>query len=258
MRITDEMVVAYVDGELDAETRQCVRAAAAADREVAARIERYRQVRARLADAFRPIAETPAPPRLRALVEAGTAKDGSEVAGAAIDIATARRRRQERRPARLSDWRRVARWGMALAASLLLGILIGQVAIVGDEGAGGTGGGILIADSALARHLDEDLSGGEGATRILLSFRARDGRICRVFERGDGERQQGIACHAGKAWALVALATAAPPPSAAGGPYRPAGAAALPPPIERKLGELMAGDPLGRADEERLRARGWK
>ncbi len=247
MRIADEMIVAFVDGELDDDSRQCVEAAAAADREVAARIERYRTVRGKLTDAFAPLAEVPAPARLRRLVEG---QGESEV----VDFAAVR----ERKAALRASWSGVARWGAALAASLLLGLMIGRVAFAPGGLALPGGDGIVIAAGELAESLDRDLAGSSGTTRILLSFKARDGRICRVFEQGRRSVESGIACRRGERWQLLALAPASSAIPETDDRFHPAGARPLPPAIEQAVDDLIAGDPLGADAEKEARARGWR
>ncbi len=247
MRIADEMIVAFVDGELDDDARQCVEAAAAADREVAARIARYRAVRGKLADAFAPLAEAPAPARLRRLV------DGPG-AGRVIELGAGR----ERRGTAHAGWSGVARWGLALAASLLLGLMIGRLAM-GPGGVALPGGdGVVIAAGELAESLERELSGGGGEVRILLSFKAHDGRICRVFEQGRKTVESGIACRRDAGWQLLALAPASTDVPEAGDRFRPAGARALPPVIEHTIADLIAGDPLGAEAEKSARAQGWR
>ncbi len=247
MRIADEMIVAFVDGELDDDARQCVEAAAAADHEVAARIARYRAVREKLVDAFAPLAEAPAPARLRRLVE------GSGGTGV-LDFRAAHAGRAAARV----GWSGIARWGTALAASLLLGLMIGRLGDVPGGIALPGNDGVVLAAGDLAESLERDLAGNGGATRVLLSFRARDGRICRVFEQGRRTVESGIACRRGDRWQLLALA-----PTSADGPeasdrFRPAGARPLPQAIEETIAGLIVGDPLGADAEREARARGWR
>ena len=62
--ITEEQIVAYVDGELDAETAERVREAISESPALAASADEYRSVKAALAGAFAPVAEEPVPERL--------------------------------------------------------------------------------------------------------------------------------------------------------------------------------------------------
>ena len=62
--ISADKIVAYVDGELDADARAEVETAAAADPAVAAGIAAHRSLRAQLAAAFGPVADEPVPDRL--------------------------------------------------------------------------------------------------------------------------------------------------------------------------------------------------
>ena len=55
--IDDEILMAYVDGELDAETRRRVDAEAAEDPETARRLIRHAELRARMSKAFADVLE---------------------------------------------------------------------------------------------------------------------------------------------------------------------------------------------------------
>ncbi|MFN3843995.1 MAG: zf-HC2 domain-containing protein, partial [Rehaibacterium terrae] len=63
MRISDERLMAYVDGELDAAQAAQVEAAIAADPALAAAVARQRRLRERLRAAFDPVLDQPVPER---------------------------------------------------------------------------------------------------------------------------------------------------------------------------------------------------
>ena len=64
MTISDEQVMAYVDGELDAQTRNEVERAMESDPEVARRVARQRALRNKLRAAFNNVLNEPVPDRL--------------------------------------------------------------------------------------------------------------------------------------------------------------------------------------------------
>lgn len=66
--ITDDLLSAYVDGELEASTRDAVRAWLATHPEDAARVQAWQADRDALAAHFGPVLQEPAPDRLRATV----------------------------------------------------------------------------------------------------------------------------------------------------------------------------------------------
>lgn len=71
MSITDEQIVAFVDGELNEQEAAQVSAAMAQDPDVASSIARYRKLKSELAGAFAPVAEELIPARLLAAAGMG-------------------------------------------------------------------------------------------------------------------------------------------------------------------------------------------
>ena len=117
MTVSDEMLMAYVDGELDGENRAAVERAMAADTEVAARIATHRALRGKLRAAYGPILEEPVPEQLIDAVRTST-----------VDPAPAKviPLRAFRAPA-APRWS-VREWS-ALAASLIVGALVSALAL---------------------------------------------------------------------------------------------------------------------------------
>ena len=83
MPVSDETLMAWLDGELDQAARSDVEAALAADAALRERLERQRRLRARLAAHYGPVAEQPVPARLSALLDPKI-----------VDLATVRQHRQ--------------------------------------------------------------------------------------------------------------------------------------------------------------------
>jgi hypothetical protein len=243
MTFSDETVNAYVDGELDAATRAALEAAMATDPQLAARIARQRALRAQLRAAFAPVLTEPVPERLLASVRGAPAPAGNVVAFQA-------------RPRPRWSW---PQWG-AMAASLVVGVLLGPVLLrpSAPQAPLATSGGRVLASGALAGALSQQLASSQppGApVAIGVSFRARSGVYCRSFLLREAQPLAGLACRAGPAWQVVALAQSEPPGSGSG--YRQAGST-LPAAVSRTLDELILGEPLDAAGESTARAAGWK
>ncbi len=68
MNFSEETLMAYVDGELDAATREQVEQAVAADPEVARRVAAHQALNRELRAGFDPVLEEPVPARLVSLV----------------------------------------------------------------------------------------------------------------------------------------------------------------------------------------------
>ncbi|MEH6434447.1 anti-sigma factor family protein [Massilia sp. DD77] len=244
MTFDNATLMAYADGELDPVQRAAVEQAMRDDPLVAAAVERHRALRRDVSGAFAAILDEPVPERLQ-----------PDLAARVVQLNAARVRRvqpaeQPQRPARRRwSW---PEWG-ALAASLALGILLGQNGPGGGaQPAIGGDGGTLAAHGELAQALDQQPSGARtGVARVSISFAARDGGYCRGFVYGPSA---GLACRQGDTWRIPVLAES---PSQAEGSYRQAGSA-LPPAVLDAIDARIAGAPLDAEGEAAARGRGWK
>ncbi len=240
----DAQIHAYADGALDAETSAQIEADSRRDAALAARIAQQRELRTRLRAEFDPVLEESIPRRLLDAL-AGPAP------GAAVrPIGTARTERARARPV----WA-MREWG-AIAATLLLGVLVGQLAFHRSSSPPiETEQGRFVAAGFLDTALSTQLAGAapEGAAaRIGLSFRAASGEYCRTFGLQTGG---GVACRRNGRWAVELLDGAAAPPGAPGG-FRQA-SSALSPAMLGAINALGAGDPLTAEEEKQRVGSGW-
>jgi hypothetical protein len=226
MSITDEMLMAYVDGELPEAQRIAVDSAVAADPALFEKLERHRRLRARMGGAFADLLTEPVPERL-----AAAAKPSNVVPF----------------PARS---RAVPAWA-AMAACVAMGLIAGLS--VPRLGPAPTIGSDLRAHGQLATALDKQLASAPAqgaAVRVGLTFRSADG-YCRTFSE---KTVAGLACREGGAWRVrIAVAQAAGPTS----DYRTA-ASETPPQVLEAAQELMVGEPLDAKAEAAARAKGWR
>jgi len=245
MNFSDETLMAYADGELDAASRAALEAAMAADPQLAQRVARHRALRARLRAALDPVLDEPLPERLLASVR------GTPEPRRAANVVPLKRKAMPRWP-----W---PQWG-AIAASLIGGALLGPLLLrTPAGGAVVTRDGQVLASGALARALSEQLASDQppgAAVQIGVSFRARNGDYCRTFVLRQKSALAGLACRGHEVWRLEVLAQNPLQPAAAAA-YRPAGSA-LPASVARTLDELIAGEPLDAGAEAAARAGGWK
>jgi hypothetical protein len=229
MTYSDDTLMAYADGELEAAERAAIEQAMRTDPAIAAAVERHRALRADVAAAFAGILDEPVPARLR---------PPAPVVSLAV----------ERDKRRRWSW---PEWG-ALAATLVVGVLAGRMIPGGGGPAIAGNGNQVLAQGELAAALDRQVGGkAEGAVKVGVSFAARDGAYCRGFVMG---ASAGLACREGGQWKIPVLAEAEK--EAAGG-YRQAGSA-LPPAVLDAIDARIAGKPLDAAGEEAARARGWR
>ena len=189
--LNDDLISAYLDGELDAERRAMVEHQLRTDKGAAARLERMRASDHALRKAF-PAVE---------------AKDDFL---ATMILTTSQ-------PSRSHDW---AKRAAALAAAVIVGLALGQFVRIGDNSI--TPYAISLEE---ARLLDSQPSGrvtttSDGAFEVVLSLQSEAGDTCRQFRlTRDMQSTDVLACRRGEeAWHMVAAASAA---SAEG--YVPAG-----------------------------------
>lgn len=250
--ISDEMLFAYVDEELDAAGRAEVEAAMAADPALAQRVQQQRSLRTLLGAAYRPVIEEPVPPRLVAAAQAKPAK------ARVLDLASARDKRKPAAPEGAGEWS-WKHWG-GMAACLVVGVVAGYsswLATSIDDIA--TRGGQLVASGELARALSTQLASAQPAdapVRIGLSFLSRTDEYCRSFTT-DGGAVGGLACRRGNEWTLRVVSQDRPPSGAPGG-LRQA-ASPVPPAVLKVLDEQMApGGALDAAGERAAMDKGWR
>jgi hypothetical protein len=176
------------------------------------------------------------PPNVRRQVEA---------AGRPV-IIDFQRERARRRPAP-SAWRPWA----SVAVCLTVGIVLGRMIPSPPPGPiVAAGSGLAAAgplSSALAGQLASDQAGKP--VQIGLSFRSRDGRLCRTFQTSGRRGVAGFACRDGRRWA-VRMALAAP---TVGGQ---AAASKIPPALLTAVDAAIRGDPLSAPQEAAARAHG--
>ena len=231
MTITREDIAAFADGELSGEREAEIAAAVQADPELASEVDQHRALKAMLASHYAQIVGQSVPDRLAGLL---AELPRAEV----IDFTAAQAKREARR---LSRWRWIV--GTAVAASLALALFLPNSSVKPTA----------YADGQLAAVLEERLVANQSPTedtRILLSFRSKEGQYCRAFSRAAGD---GIACRDNEGWKLEALGGGS---EGASTDYRMAGAG------DRKIlalaQEMASGAALDAEGEKAARAQGWR
>jgi Predicted transmembrane transcriptional regulator (anti-sigma factor) len=232
MKFPPEILMAYADGELDAETRRAIEAEMAVDPQLAQEIERHRALRAEVGGAFARVLEEPVPDRL---------------------LRAATKKTQTRRQWSWPEW-------TSIAASLLIGVLAGRALLPQQDRASemivAELDGRVIAGGALAQALSEQLSSQDGATvDIGLSFRAKSGEYCRTFGTRGADPVAGFACREAEVWRIEMLSTS--PRTDSGGDYRMA-STQLPAPIVQAIAARMQGEALDADEEAIARQRRWR
>lgn len=229
----DETLMAYADGEADADTAARIEAAMAGDDALAERVALLTDTRRTVKAAFAADLDTPVPESLAAAIrQAGTPESN------------------------VLAFRRYGFRSTAIAASLALavGIGAGWVARSGQDAdhplhlAG-------LEHPDLARHLagtpsGEEVTLADGARlRMIASFEDGVGQFCRELEHDgtDGQTVVAVTCRQGGDWALVFAVAAG-----ASGGYAPASSLEA---LDAWLALIGAGQPLdAQAEAQRMRA----
>lgn len=238
MGITDQLLMAYVDGELAPDLAALILSRLETEPDLLDRMEQQQELRRQLSAAYGSAMAEPLPPGLTALLS-------KEAAAAA---ATARRQSA-------TPFRRVVHvWPVwAAAAATLVGIGLSEARHMGDTLTRSNDGRIL-ASGPLARSLETRLAADADASglKIMASFKDRAGRFCRVFQGGG--REAGVACKDGRRWEVAALATSAAPAPTDG--YRQA-FSALAPSVAAAVDELQGAVVLTPDQEREARMQQW-
>ncbi len=273
--MSDEMLMAYVDGQLDAQDRALVEAYLAANPAATERLSAFMRTGRALGELFAAPMNEPVPARLIDAVM-GT-PPVSKRAAASTGFS-------DRFRATFDQVFGGPAYGPALAAvtcGLAIGVASGwsltglfpstgpvrswEQSLVVETGPVG-----LMAGHELRRGLDAAASGttaklGGGATAVALkpvmTFRNRAGTACRQFEieTSTGQRASGVGCRqpAGD-WRIEILAAteAGRASEKSGGGIAPAGRTTSPA-IEATVDNLIQGVALGPDDEANLIALRW-
>jgi len=218
MTFSDEILMAYVDGELDDKTRVQVESALNADPEVARRVASHRARR----ESRTPARVIPIRPRN---VSPRSWPTWSALAASFVIGALVLRVGTNLRPSEPITTRN----GQLLASGAL--------------------------EQALTNQLASDPA-AQAAVRIGVSFRSKSGEYCRTFELRDENALAGLACRGDQTWKVAVLAQTATP-DASRPEFRPA-ISSLPPFIVEAVKQTIVGDPLDAKTEGDARANRWR
>jgi hypothetical protein len=251
LEITDELLVAYVDDELDAAQRDMVSSVLETNPALCRRADEMRLSRDLLREAFPldPGASVPA---------------SIEASANRLAEACARTSARPKRSFLFKDHRKYA-----MAAGVVLCVTAAASYLAWRAGSASTARSVtalmqIEPDSPLHGVLESspsanalDVPTHDASMRAVLTFRAKDGRFCREFEiLASSGGSTGIACRDQGAWRAEVLLSAAPTPTSSTH-YTPAGQsddAAVAQVVER----LIEGDPLSAQQEARVLANGWR
>ena len=244
MTFSEETLMAYADNELDAQTRTAVEAAMAVDPEIARRVAQHKALRGKVRLAFDNVIDEPMPQRLV------NAARGTPAVRREGNVVPLRRKAPQRRGVPL--------W-VAIAASLVIGIIIGQAMLHGSGNTTVTSrDGQLLASGVLAHALSAQLASAQtdqNPVQIGVSFKSKAGDYCRTFTVHESTTLAGLACRQHDDWRVQVLAQSTPA-AQGGGAYRQAGSE-IPKSVLQSVDDNIAGDPLDAHAEAAARDKNW-
>jgi hypothetical protein len=245
MTFSDDVLMAYADGELDMKTRAQVEDAMAADPQVARRVAAHQALRATLRSSFDKVLDEPVPDRLVAAARAASRAPSQDRVVVPL------------RPRRARTFA-LPHWG-AIAASFVLGAIVWHFGTDWySSGPITERDGQLLAAGALDKALSNQLASEQptqAPVQIGVSFRSKDGSYCRTFQFREQTSLAGLACREQDKWKLQVLARGDASPGTRSD-FRPAGSA-LPPSIVQAVDQAIDGEPLDAAAEARAKTNQW-
>jgi anti-sigma factor RsiW len=266
IKVSDELLMSYADGELPREEAAALEALLAQDAGLRARLEPFAETRRQLSVLFAHRLHEPVPDRLiAAIARTPVAARISPVQPTLVARVRA-----------FFDTLDVTRFGMtslpAYAASLValfcvgatMGWLVGRTDVP-PAGLIEAAGSRLVASGALAATLESKRSRtavsvqAVGVTIVpTLTFHSHEDGICRAYriKGATGAGFAGIACRAPDGTWNVPLHVAVKGSAGPSGDYQTAGDQSVPA-VEAAVGTLIEGDALGPEDEAALIRNGW-
>lgn len=245
MKFSGETLMAYADGELDAQTRREVEAALPMQPGLAQQVAHHRGLQKSLRASFAPVLHDAVPQRLIDAARGASARTTAPRASVP-SVPVLRRLFAWQVPGILALLALLC----AAGAGRLLGLQPTPTLALVD--------GRMLASGTLATALSTQAGGSEplqSAVMIGLSYLGKTGTYCRTFTVKHSESVAGVACRETDGWQIQALAHTGPKSPLA--QYRMAGIL-VPPLILGAVESTIDGSPLDSRAESAARERDWR
>lgn len=252
MKISNEMLSAFHDGELGAAEHEVVSVELKSSEDLRNRLAALQKAGERANEYFHEIDAVPLSNTMKTFLQ---------------DLEKNKVIPFSRKPARKMS---LSQWALPLAASLalLIGFGTGQLTAPRQDGATFAAlmdqtNGRIQGTNPLYAALEQGRSGVavalSGSSTVIatpiLSFRNADGDYCREFMvTGEIMASRNLACkQSGKAWTIMAMTSA---PVVSEGDYVPA-SDAVPDAIDARIDAMIDGSALGQAEETQMILNQW-
>ena len=194
MTVTDEMLSAFLDGELSADEANAIESAIKSDAALAARLERMKKVAPLIAKTYAAIDNKPLPEAVRALLHVDESEQGIEKESSVVKFLGKKSLHLQ------GGWIT----SMAASVALLIGVGVGlQLAPRNDWAAGNAIASVIepsnpfyaaLESTQSAQHVDTS----SGLVTPVLTFKSRSGQYCREFlVAGEAVTNRAVACRSG-------------------------------------------------------------
>ena len=272
MRFSDETLMAFADGELDAATRATIQAAISQDADLAQRVEHHQAIRNDVFAAFAPIVDEPVPARLKLAAAQTTSTSASaaiKTTNNVLQFNAAKNKDALKKPTSGWSWQQLG----GLAAMLVVGVMVGKFGWQDETNLSPNGGmlasvnGQVTAQGKLAQALTQQLASApatDSTVKIGVSFLSKEGQFCRSFLAEDGTQNpgfSGLACKqkTGNDWQIAVLAQTDKPATGndQNGQYRQA-AAEMPAAVLQAIDQRIADQALDAAAERAAQRHAWR
>lgn len=244
--IDETTLMAYADGELDADQSAQIEQLLKRNSAAAARVAQHKALRSQLQAGLSGVLSEPVPEQLLNVLK----QRGNRLHDNIVDLSHARQRKNIARQWKGGEW-------SAIAASLIVGVLVGVYALhfspsqlVSEQG------GALIAKGKLENALTTQLASANSNEQIQIgiSFRNRSGEYCRSFAIHEAHGLAGLACRSQDNWQVQMLTESS---SGNSGDFRQAGSN-MPTSVLTLIEQQISGEPLDASAELAVRQSGWK
>lgn len=228
----DDVLMAYVDGELSPGDRSAIERKLASDRRLQSALAQEQLLRSKIAETYDPALAEEVPERLVRLFDRPRPR---VLTFPRPNLASAGWR-----------WQHLT----AMAASLALALFLALHLTTTDHPAEDEAGFRIAGPTAEA--LDVQLASTQSPTapvQIGVSFIGPGGEPCRTFEVSEGA---GLACRSGSEWKLRLFTSGT---ASAGAEYQRAASASAK--VMGRVQELITGEPMDARQERQARDAGW-
>lgn len=247
----DELLCAYLDGELTEDQRRTVEQTLADDSALAQRLEQLRGADQAFLEEIDAVSDAPMSDGLAALAAQLNADTGEDKVVSISEHKSWQKRLRDHR-------------ALAACAAMLSGVLATQVTVSSLQVASNepASPGVLMASSELFDVIETGASGvqvsvsGDQAATPQMTFLVEDKTPCRVVDVVDAQRAgRLVACRSENVW-NVQIASYRAVADTPDGPF--VTASGPDPVIEAYLDQVMTSQPLDLEQESRAMADGWR